>query len=195
MPRTCLACAHSERAAIDKALVAGEALRNIAERVQMHRDAEQFKQRIPSTWIADIKKHYATAKPLFEYRDAKGRTRLAEQWYQPEAKTVRDLFKQVDLEKHYVEACKSLSGTEHSDAMAYFAMVAQAERKEGRRTLAIQSDLFIPHYLRNAFQYFGDILRNCNKGLAFTESKSLDDILGEGFEFYKADMISKGIVP
>jgi hypothetical protein len=35
LPKTCLACAHSERAAIDKALVAGEALRNIAERVSI----------------------------------------------------------------------------------------------------------------------------------------------------------------
>ena len=33
MPRTCLACASPERAAIDKALVAGEPLRNIAKRV------------------------------------------------------------------------------------------------------------------------------------------------------------------
>ena len=35
MPRTCLACASSERAAIDEALVAGEPLRNIAKRVSI----------------------------------------------------------------------------------------------------------------------------------------------------------------
>jgi transposase len=35
MPRTCLACSHSERHAIDKALVAGEPLRNIAKRVSI----------------------------------------------------------------------------------------------------------------------------------------------------------------
>jgi hypothetical protein len=35
MPRTCLACSHSERHAIDKAIVAGEPLRNIAKRVSI----------------------------------------------------------------------------------------------------------------------------------------------------------------
>jgi transposase len=35
VPRTCLACSHSERHAIDKALVAGEPLRNIAKRVSI----------------------------------------------------------------------------------------------------------------------------------------------------------------
>src|SRR5215469_16718661 len=35
MPRTCLACSHSEREAIDKALVSGEPLRNIAKRVSI----------------------------------------------------------------------------------------------------------------------------------------------------------------
>ena len=35
MPRTCLACTHPDRAAIDKALVAGEPLRNIAKRVSI----------------------------------------------------------------------------------------------------------------------------------------------------------------
>jgi len=35
MPRTCLACASTERESIDKALVAGEPLRNIAKRVSI----------------------------------------------------------------------------------------------------------------------------------------------------------------
>ena len=35
MPRTCLACSSPERVAIDKALVAGEPLRNIAKRVSI----------------------------------------------------------------------------------------------------------------------------------------------------------------
>jgi hypothetical protein len=35
MPRTCLACSSPERDAIDKALVAGEPLRNIAKRVSI----------------------------------------------------------------------------------------------------------------------------------------------------------------
>jgi hypothetical protein len=35
MPRTCTACIHSERAGIDEALLSGEPLRNIAERVSV----------------------------------------------------------------------------------------------------------------------------------------------------------------
>jgi len=35
MPRTCLACSSPEREAIEKALVSGEALRNIAKRVSI----------------------------------------------------------------------------------------------------------------------------------------------------------------
>src|SRR5262252_10149747 len=35
MPRTCLACSHPERQAIDTALVTGEPLRNIAKRVSV----------------------------------------------------------------------------------------------------------------------------------------------------------------
>lgn len=35
MPRTCLACSSSDRTSIDKALVSGEPLRNIAERVSI----------------------------------------------------------------------------------------------------------------------------------------------------------------
>ena len=35
MPRTCIACSHSDREAIDQALVSGEPLRNIAKRVSI----------------------------------------------------------------------------------------------------------------------------------------------------------------
>jgi hypothetical protein len=35
MPRTCTACTHSERTGIDEALLGGEPLRNIAERVSV----------------------------------------------------------------------------------------------------------------------------------------------------------------
>jgi hypothetical protein len=35
MPRTCLACSHADRVAIDKSLAIGEPLRNIAKRVSI----------------------------------------------------------------------------------------------------------------------------------------------------------------
>jgi hypothetical protein len=109
--------------------------------------------------LSEIRTKYAAFKSLFEYTDAKGQSRIAKHWYVPDVNTIFDMFKEVDMEKHYEEGYKPLSGVEHSDAMAYFAMVAASEHSGDTRQLAIQSDLFIPHYLRNAFQYFGDIFR------------------------------------
>ena len=43
-------------------------------------------------------------------------------WYQPEVNTLRDMFTEVDLEKHYAEGYRPLSGVEHSDATAYVPM-------------------------------------------------------------------------
>jgi len=85
--------------------------------------------------------------------DTKGDIRTPKFWYAPEANTIFDMFKEVGLEKQYNEGYRPLSGVEHSDAMAFYAMVGDPERSENRRKLAIQSDLFIPAYLRNAFQY------------------------------------------
>ncbi len=50
MPRTCLACASPERKEIDKAIVAGEPLRDIARRVSISKDG-----------LARHKGHVATA--------------------------------------------------------------------------------------------------------------------------------------
>ena len=61
--------------------------------VQMRRDAEHFKDIIPSAWVADIERHYKTVKPQFEYKDKKDHTRMAKQWYEPEAHSILDLFR------------------------------------------------------------------------------------------------------
>lgn len=163
--------------------------------VEMNREAEQSHGVIPSAWVADIRKHYQAVRPLFEHKDKQGRTRMARQWYEPEAHSILDLFKEVGLAKQYEEGYRPLSGVEHSDALAYFAMVAEAERKENERKLAIQSDLFVPHYLRNAFQYFADIFRNCNKTVAFADTKQLEQTVTEGMKFYESDMRARGISP
>lgn len=63
-----------------------------------------------------IQSHYDRAKKHFEYQDGKGNAKMPSQWYQPEVNTLRDIFTEVDLEKHYVEAYRPLSGVEHSDA-------------------------------------------------------------------------------
>ena len=150
---------------------------------------------IPAEWVTDVRKHYDAVRPQFEYKDKKGRVRMAKQWYEPEAHTILDIFKEVDLEKQYEEGYRPLSGVEHSDALAFFSMIAEAERKENERKLAIQSDLFVPHYLRNAFQYFADIFRTCNKTVAFTDEKQLEQTVTAGMKFYDSDMRARGISP
>ena len=161
--------------------------------VEMHRQAERHRDTIPAPWVADIQSHFKVVRSQFEYKDPKGKTVLAKHWYQPEAHSIYDLFKEVGLEKQYEEGYKPLSGTEHSDAMAHFPMVAQAERKGSERRLEVHSDLFLPHYLRNAFQYFADIFAICNKAINLADGQKLQEVTSAGITFYRADMHAKGI--
>lgn len=165
--------------------------------IQMYRDSEKLKDKFPQRWIPEIQKHYAAEKSQFEYQDKKGRIRMVAHWYQPAANTIRDLFKQVELEQHYTEAYEPLSRIEHSDVMAFFPMIAHAEKreKENERALAIQSDLYVPHYLRNAFQYFADIFGICNRTMPLADDQKLKEAVDEGLAFYKAQMIARGIPP
>ncbi len=163
--------------------------------VEMNREAEQSQGVIPSAWVADVRKHYQAHRPLFEHKDKQGRTRMAKQWYEPEAHSILDLFKEVGLEQQYEEGYRPLSGVEHSDALVYLAMVAEAERKENERKLEIQSDLFVPHYLRNGFQYFADIFRTCNKTIAFADATRLERTVRGGTKFYEADMRARRMSP
>ncbi len=163
--------------------------------IEMHSDAEQFKDRIPPEWMPIIQNHYEDAKRQFEYKDAKGRHRLAEKWYEPDAYTIRDLFAQVDLEKQYEEGYKPLSGVEHSDATAYFAMIAPMQKDGDEKRLEVHSDLFVPHYLRNVFQYFADVFRICNQALSVADAEKFEEIVAAGINFYEADMEAKRIPP
>jgi hypothetical protein len=167
--------------------------------VSIYREAEQFKGSeefkgiLQEAHLTEIQAKYDAVKPLFEYTDKNGDTKMPKFWYAPEANAIFDMFKEVGLEKQYNEGYRSLSGVEHSDAMAYYAMVGDAERSENRRKLAIQSDLFIPSYLRNAFQYFGDIFTICNATIALTDGNKLKEIVAQGKAFYEGDMRAKGI--
>lgn len=163
--------------------------------VAMKADAECFRDRMPTHWIPMIQTHYDRVKSQFEYQDAKGKTRMPTHWYQPDVKTLKEMFIEVGLEKHYEEAYKPLSGIEHSDATAYLPMLISMEQKEGERRLEVQSDLNVPHYLRNAFQYFGEILKLCNEANHLADDSQLQRIISDGIEFYKADMQSRGISP
>jgi hypothetical protein len=159
--------------------------------VAMHREAEESQGLFPADHLNEIQTRYNTIKPLFEYTDAKGQSRIAKHWYIPEVNSIFDMFKEVGMENHYNKGYKPLSGLEHSDAMAYFAMVGDSERSANSRELAIQSDLFIPPYLRNAFQYFGNVFKICNEIMALADDKELGQIITEGMNFYEADMRAK----
>jgi len=163
--------------------------------VQMYRDAEFFNDVVPAEFIAEIERHYNQVKTKFEYKDRGGNIKMPKHWYQPEVNSIFDMFKEVGLEKQYEEGYKPLSGIEHSDCMSYFSMLREAERSNGRVQLAVQSDLFVPHYLRNAFQYFADIFRICNQTMTLTDPEHFEEIVAAGIAFYKTDMKAKGLNP
>jgi len=130
--------------------------------VSLKMDADKFPDLIPKAWLPAIQKHYDAVKSEFEYVGKDNKSKFAKQWYQPEAQSIWDLFAQVELTKQYEEAYSTLSAIEHSDINAFFAMTATMEREGTERRIEIQSDLFVPHYLRNVFQYFAEIFRICN---------------------------------
>jgi len=161
----------------------------------MHSDAERFKGRVPPDLASVIEKNYGRVKRQFEYKDSKGKTKLASQWYQPEVKTLRDMFVEAELEKHYEEAYKPLSGIEHSDATAYLPMLLKMEREPNESRLEIHSDVNVPDYLRNGFQYFGEIFRICNQTNPLADASKLEQIISDGKKFYEVDMRAKGLAP
>lgn len=163
--------------------------------VQMYRDAEFFNDIVPAEFIAEIERHYNRVKTQFEYKNKSGNIKMPKHWYQPEVNSISDMFKEVGLEKQYEEGYKPLSGTEHSDCMSYFSMLREAERSNGKVQLAVQSDLFVPHYLRNAFQYFANIFRICNQTMILTDPGHFEQIVAAGIAFYKADMKAKDSIP
>ena len=163
--------------------------------VQMYRDAAMFGDVISPEAIADIESRYSRVKAQFEFQDKNGKTKMAKHWYEPELHSIFDMFKEVGLEKQYNEGYKPLSGIEHSDCMSYYPMLRDAERTNGRTRLAVQSDLFVPHYLRNGFQYFADVFRICNRTMALADSAAFEEIVAAGIEFYKSDMLSRGMQP
>jgi hypothetical protein len=156
--------------------------------IELNQRAEQSPEEFSPASIADIKKHFDVEKAKFEFTNRRGKLDFARQWYEPEAHSIYDLFKEVDLEAAYIEAYKPLSGTEHSDVMAYFAMFANAEKKDGETKLEVQSDSFVRNYLRGGFQYFADIFGTCNKTLPYADGQKFQEIVSAGMAFYRADM-------
>jgi Family of unknown function (DUF5677) len=156
--------------------------------VQMHNDLQTLGGVIPSGYAPYIEKRYRRVKKQFEYTDGKGKKKQAKKWHQPEASNIYDLFVQTGLKQQYEEGYRPLSGIEHSDATAFFAMIRGAKVGEDEHRLNVQSDIFVPHYLRNAFQYFGDIFEICNRTIPLTDDAELQKVIAEGKAFYEADM-------
>lgn len=158
--------------------------------IEMRKDAERHKDIVPPDWIAQVEKHYESARRIFEYKDGEGNVRMARKWHQPEAHTIEDLFKQTDLEEQYEDGYRLLSGVEHSDATAYFPMIVGMEKGADTRSMNVHDDRFVPDYLRNAFQYFADIFRICNGGLGMVAAGTFEELANEGMEFFRGQ--SKG---
>jgi len=163
--------------------------------IRMHAEASGMKDSVSAERLRFIQDRYDRVKSQFQYKDKKGAIRFFDNWYQPEANTIRDLFVQVGLEKHYEEAYRPLSDIEHSDPTAFLQMIISIETTPNEKRLEIQSDLFVPEYLRNAFQYFGDILRICNRTIRPCDGLDLENILSCGKRFFEGELRSRGINP
>jgi hypothetical protein len=164
--------------------------------IAMHADALKFSDRVPPELLSHLQNRYDQVKKKFEYQDGKGKTKMPMKWYQPEVSTLRDMFAEVGLEKHYEEGYKPLSGIEHSDATAYLPMLmGTGQPGKDHIRFEILNDVNVPDYLRNAFQYFGEIFKLCNEGNRLADGAKLQQILSDGIDFYKTEMQSRGISP
>lgn len=161
--------------------------------VQMHLDAQRLQGVIPAQLIPVIERQYQRVKAQFEYIGKNGEKKHAKKWHEPDAGNIHELFLQVGLEQQYEEAYRPLSGIEHSDATAFFAMVRGAGQRGPEKRLEVQSDIFVPHYLRNAFQYFGDICEVCNRTIPLFDDAKLKKVIAEGKAFYQADLKARGM--
>jgi hypothetical protein len=156
--------------------------------VSLKIDADKFPDQVPRSWLPSIQTNFDRVRPQFEYKNRRNQLRFAKHWYQPEASTIADLFEQVQMKREYEEAYSPLSSIEHSDINAFFAMTANVDRTGDERRLEIQSDLFVPHYLRNAFQYFADIFKICNLTIPLSDAAKLDVVIQSGVAFYADDI-------
>jgi len=73
--------------------------------------------------------------------------------------------------------------------------MSMEKNKEDEIRFEILNDVNVPDYLRNAFQYFGEIFKVCNEGNRLGDGTRIQQILSDGVEFYKAEMQSRGISP
>jgi hypothetical protein len=161
--------------------------------VELNERVEEYPEKFSAEAITSIRKRFESEKSQFEFVNRKGKPDFARAWYQPDVHSIYDLFKEVDLGPLYETDYRALSGTEHSDVMAYLPMFRNAEIVDGERKLEIQNDQYVRKFLRGAFQYFADILGTCNKTIPLVDPKALHEIVAAGLEFYKADAIKREV--
>lgn len=152
----------------------------------MKKDADRYKNRLPSKWIETIEDNYQRVRNGFEIKDKKGRVRLVNKWYQPDVSNIADMCKEVDLEVQYEEGYRPLSSLEHSDAAAYIPMIG-GMATGGATAFNVHNDLFAPPYLRNAFQYFADIMSICIEGLKSPAAEQMRQVVSDGMEFFSQE--------
>jgi hypothetical protein len=160
--------------------------------VELNGHVDEHPERFSAEAIASIRKRFESEKSQFEFVNRKGKPDFAREWYQPDVHSIYDMFKEVDLGQVYETDYRALSGTEHSDVMAYLAMFRNAEIVDGERKLEIQSDQHIRKFLHGAFQYFADILGTCIKTIPVADPKALQEVVSGGLKFYKADAAQRG---
>ncbi len=146
--------------------------------------AQKAHELVPRQRLLTIEKHFNVVKSQFEYKDKQGKIKFAKHWYAPDARSIRDLFEKVELTEHYDDAYGPLSSIEHSDIDAFLGMTRDMKRGGSESRLEMSDDKPIPHYLRNAFQYFGDIFRICNASIQIEEPAQLEQIIEAGIAFY-----------
>lgn len=154
--------------------------------VVMYESIEHDRAIVSPDLAAMVKEQYNNHKALFEFQE-RGQAGMSKKWYQPEVNTIEQMAEQVGLKDHYEGIYRPLSSLEHSDALGYFSIVAQAQPKVDGSKLALFSDQFVPTYIRNAFMYFMDTLRTWNKVHAAFEEAKLDEIIEPAFGFFNSE--------
>ena len=162
--------------------------------VERHERAKESPEKFSAADIATIQARFDAEKAQFGFTIKKGKA-FAKTWYQPEAMTIYDLFKQAGIENVYENAYRPLSATEHSDVMAYLPMFANAKMVDGETKLEVQSDANVAKYLQTAYHSFADVLRTCDMTIPLAEGSELRDIVIAGMEFYKSKSLPKTTAP
>jgi hypothetical protein len=154
--------------------------------IELHARVERKPNKFSEEQKNEIQTRFDVVKSQFEFTNRKGKADFAKQWYQPEVHSIYALFKEVNLGPTYENAYKDLSGTEHSDVMAFYSMYADAVVVKGERKLAVQSISLVPEYLQAAFQYFADIFATCNKTMSLADETEFDGIVHAGMSFFRS---------